>query len=216
MGKKRITVALLMLALVLGAFALSKQEHVSAARPADNGHSSAPAQANGQGIPEHVTYDVLFRQIAALKKKADELESRGVDGGNELRKFVYREAKLDDKQAEKLDKIQSEYMSVVEKMDAKAKKIIQEARAQHPHGRLAEGQALPEPPQELKAIQNKRNNLTLQARSFVREALGEQEFQRFGQFVKERVADKLRPVEPRGGRPEDLGAVKKEKDKPGK
>lgn len=209
MSKKRIAVALLTLALALGAFALSRQQPASAARPAEGGRPAAPAQANGQGIPEHVTYDVLFRQIDALKKKADELDSRGVDGASELRKSVYREAKLDDKQAEKLDKIQSQYMSVVEKMDAKAKKIIREARELHPHGRLAEGQALPEPPPELKALQNKRNNLTLQARSFVREALGEQEFQRFGQFVKERVADRLRPVEPRGGRPEDLGAVGK-------
>jgi hypothetical protein len=211
MGKKRIIVALLTLAFALGAFALSRQEHASAARPAVGDQPSAPAQANGQEIPEHVTYDVLFRQIDALKKKAAELDSRGIDGGGELRKFVYREAKLDDKQAEKLDKIQTEYMGVVEKMDAKAKKIIQEARAQHPHGRLAEGQPLPEPPQELKALQNKRNNLTLQARSFVREALGEQEFQRFGQFVKEHIADRLRPVEARGGRPEDLGAVTKGK-----
>lgn len=209
MSKKRIAVALLTLGLALGAFALNRQQHASAARPAEGGQPAAPGQANGQGIPEHVTYDVLFRQMAALKKKADELDSRGVDGADELRKFVYREAKLNEKQAEKLDKIQSEYMGVVEKMDAKARKIIQEARAQHPHGRLAEGQALPEPPQELKALQNKRNNLTLQARAFVREALGEQDFQRFGQFVKERVADRLRPVEPRGGRPEDLGAVNK-------
>lgn len=201
-----------MLTLALGVFALSRQERVSAAKPdANGGQTAAPAQANGQAnghvVPEHVTYDILFRQIAMLKKKADELDGRGVDGADELRKFVYREAKLNDGQAKKLDKIQSEYMSAVAVMYAKARKIIQESREKNPHGRLEEGQPLPEPPQELKALQNKRNNLTLQARAFVREALGDKEFERFGQFVKERVADRLRPVEPRSGRPEDLGAV---------
>lgn len=212
MSKKRIAAALLMLALVFGAFALSRQESVSAAKSAP-GSQTAAAQANGHGVPEHVTYDVLFRQIAALKKKAAELDSRGDSSADDLRKFVYREAKLNDEQAAKLDKIQSDYMGVVAKMDARAKKIIEESRAGHPHGRLEEGQPLPEPPQELRALQEKRNNLTMQARAFVREALGEEEFRRFGEFIKERIASRLRPVEPRGGRPADLGAVSREKSR---
>lgn len=202
MSKKRIAAALLLLALASGAFVFSRQDRVSAAKPAPGTQAAAAAaaQANGQGIPEHVTYDVLFRQIAAFKRKADDLDRRG-GGGDDLRKYVYHEAKLSDEQARKLDKIQSDYMRVVAKMDDKAKKIIEEARAQHPHGRLQEGQPLPEPPQQLMALQEKRNNLTMQARALVREALGEQEFQRFGEFVKEHIAAKLKPIEPRGGRP---------------
>jgi len=204
MSKKRIVVALLLLALAAGIFAVNRQEWASAAKAAPGGQHGAAAPPHGEGIPEHVTYDVLFRQIAALKRKADDLDRRG-GGGDDLRKFVYREAKLDDAQAEKLDKIQSEYMRAVAKMDEKAKQIIEGARASRPHGQLQPGEPLPEPPQELKALQEKRNNLTLQARASAREALGEGEFQRFGEFVKEHIARKLKPVEPRGGRPAGLG-----------
>lgn len=210
MSKKRTVVALLLLALVAGAFAVSRQERASAARTAPGTQHGAAARPGGEGIPEHVTYDVLFRQMAALKRKADDLDRRG-GGGDDLRRLVSREAKLDDEQAQKLERVQGEYMRVVAKMDARAKKIIEEARAQRPHGRLREGEALPEPPQELKALQEKRNNLTLQARAFLREALGEQEFQRFGEFVKEHVARKLKPVEPRGGRPVNPGEQGREK-----
>jgi hypothetical protein len=209
MSKTRIVTALMLLALVAGAFALNRQGG-AAAEAAPGGQHGAAAQPNGEGIPEHVTYDVLFRQMEALKRKADDLDRRG-GGGDALRKFVHREAKLSDEQAQKLDRIQGDYMRTVARMDARAKQIIGEARALRPHGQLQEGEALPEPPQELKTLQERRNNLTLQARALVREDFGEQEFQRFGEYVKEHIARKLKPVQPRGGRPGE-----QDKEKPRK
>jgi hypothetical protein len=213
MSKKPIVVFLLTAACALSALVVSRQQQVSAAGAApavQQRPANVPAASlSSDAIPEHVTYDVLFRQIAAFKKKASELDARG-GNGDPLRRLVYEEAKLNAAEAEKIDRIQSEYMRLVGSMDKRAKKIIEEARLRNPTGKLAEGAPLPEPPPELRTLQQKRNGLTLRARGQVREALGEQGFRNFGEFVKEHIARKLKPVEFQGGRPHYPGGDSRE------
>jgi hypothetical protein len=209
MSKKPVVVSLLVAALGLSALVFSRQQRVSAAEAApaavQNERPQTPAQPPvGDAIPDHVTYDVLFRQIAAFKNKAGDVDARG-GNGDSLRQLVYQEAGLSAADAEKVDKIQGEYMRLVGSMDGRARKIIEESRLRNPTGKLAEGAQLPEPPQELKTLQNKRNNLTLRARAQVRAALGEEGFRHFAAFVKEHIARKLKPVEVHGRRPLTLG-----------
>jgi hypothetical protein len=216
MIKKRVVVALLLLTLAVSALVVSRREQVSAAQAASGGSqqsipSAGAEQPTGDAIPEHVTYDVLFRQIAAFKKKAEDADRHGRGDGDALRKLVYEQAELSDEDAGKIDKIQSEYMTLVGEIDKKARKVIEQSRLRNPNGKLEEGAQLPEPPKELKALQAQRNNLTMQARAQVGVALGEGKFKHFGEFVKEHIAQKLKPVELRGHRPLNLGENDKEK-----
>lgn len=218
MIKKRIVVALLLLAVAVSALVVNRRDQVSAAQAAPGGgggdQKSLPSADTGQpvgdAIPEHVTYDVLFRQIAAFKKKADDADRQGRGDGDVLRKLVYQQAELSDADAEKVDKIQSQYMTRVSEIDKKARKVIEQSRLGNPNGKLEVGAQLPEPPKELKALQAQRNNLTLQARAQVGATLGEEKFKHFGEFVKEHIARKLKPVELRGRRPLNLGENDKE------
>lgn len=213
--KRRTLAILCLLALAIGALALGQQARLSAgAALANKVDTSKLPRADGQSArkdgdptqlpPDFVIYDMMFRQLGALKKKADQVESMGGDAAS-LRTYLKDQAKLDEKLDKELNKIQSEYERVVAKMDAKARKITEEARAKHLHGRLQEGEALPPPPEELKSLQQRRNNLTMQAREHLRQAFGEQEFQKFDEFVKRHIGSKIKPVEPINGRPATLG-----------
>jgi hypothetical protein len=219
---KRRTLALLcLLALAVGGLALGQQARLSAGaalankvdtsklpRAGANSPSDQSAKKKDgdptQLPPDFVIYDMMFRQLGALKKKADQVESRGGDGAS-LRTYLKDEAKLDEKLDKELNKIQSEYERVVAKMDAKARKIIEGAREKHKHGRLQEGEALPPPPEELKSLQQRRNNLTMQAREHLRQAFGDEGFQKFDEFVKRHIGSRIKPVEAVNGRPATLG-----------
>ncbi|HYN85410.1 MAG TPA: hypothetical protein VER32_09165, partial [Pyrinomonadaceae bacterium] len=126
-------------------------------------------------------------------QKAAEKEKLGEDGSS-LRTFHKREAKLDDRQAAALDRIAAETESKVEKLDKRAKEIINEARAAFPGGRIPEGQTPPEPPAELRAMQDERVGTLMKARDELRAALGEREFKRFDDYVRESIGKKVKPV----------------------
>jgi hypothetical protein len=184
--------------------ALGRRTEEKSAAPERQASSGATAQfqasqsnnsssATNTQIPDFVTYRQLFRHVAFLKDKADEKERGGADGTS-LRNYYKREAKLDDREARALDQIASECNAAVERLDGKAKKITDDFRAQHPGGKLAEGELPPAPPAELRALWEERTNTILQAKERLKAAFGEQEFQRFGEYVKQGIVPNIRPV----------------------
>lgn len=216
--KLMMIMVLCLLATATGAFAFSGRLHSTASTPGFNRPSqtvapasislqappSAPAtqqftgstpqsqEANAQ-IPDTVTYRQLFRHVDFVKQKAEEKDKKGEDGSS-LRAFYKRQAKLSDKQARDLDDIAAECNAAVEKLDKKAKKLVDDFRAKHPGGKLAEGELPPAPPAELGLLQEERNNTILQAREKLRAAFGEQEFERFGEYVKRGIVPNIKPV----------------------
>lgn len=208
MLKKKWLGLMSMMALATGAFAFSGQARTTLAglvsktsnafsTPAQGGNASrAAASQNPQGapeIPQHVVYRELFRHFVFLKEKAAEKEQGGADGSS-LRGFYKRKARLDEKQAEALDRIATETDDAVMKLDERGKKITDKIRAQYPEGKLARGQQPPPFPEELKAMQKQRNELILRGRERLREALGAQEFQRFDGYVQQEVASRMKPI----------------------
>lgn len=155
-------------------------------------------------VPTHVLYHLLFRQIAAYKRKAEALERQG-QSGDTLRTYFKKHANLNSQQAEFLDATAANFDRAVTDLDARAKKITGEARAHYPHGRLPQGVTLPIPPIELSSLQQQRTALTLQAREQLRASFGEVEFQRFENFVLQDVGDKIKPIVPPHGLPKNLG-----------
>lgn len=217
--KLMMIIVLCLLATATGAFAFSGRLHSTASNPAGFNRPvqrvapaasiSQPAppsataiqqfagsnqsQESNAQIPDTVTYRQLFRHVDFVKKKAEEKEKNGEDGSS-LRSFYKRQAKLNDKQARDLEDIAAEVNAAVEKLDKKAKKLVDEFRAQHPGGKLKEGEVPPAPPVELGLLQEERNNTVLQAREKLRLALGEQEFQRFSEYVKRGIVPNIKPV----------------------
>jgi hypothetical protein len=238
MKRKQIIIALCVITIATSALALGRKSIAEAtgsavtpqpaAKPEPTSTKLAPqtsenattqqanadkkAQPPSGQVPQYIVYRQLFRHVVILKKKAEEEERNGRDGAL-LRSLYKRNAKLNDAEATTLEQIAEESDRQVSEFDERAKKIIAEARAQHPGGELNPGETLPPPPAELGALQEQRNNAVLQARDRLRAIFGEEAFGRFDKFVQRDVAPRIKPVRLGLPRPVLPGNPRKQKDK---
>lgn len=229
MNKKRLVVIISLVALATSALAIGSsiaqrfdpqgQVTVSSPsglkpKPADLEKTTPPepAQPNpwgqvppkateSQEIPQFVVYSQVFRHLKELHKKAAEEERLGRDGEH-FRKLYKQMAKLDDLQTSQLDQIAGETADEIDKLNTRAMQIIKAIRAQHPDGKLAQGELPPTPPAELGELSAKRRDVIMQGRERLRAVFGEDEFQRFDRFVQEHIKPAIRrldgPGAPRG------------------
>ena len=151
------------------------------------------AQNNPPEVPDEIVYRHLFRHAAALKAKADEAEREGREAGH-FRRFFKHKANLSDDEAQALDRIASECAAEIKAIDERAKPIIEAYKAQYPNGQVPHGQRPLPPPVELRQLTKERNELVLRKRDELRAAFGENEFRRFQEFVKNKVAHNVNPV----------------------
>lgn len=154
------------------------------------------AENNSPEVPDNVVYRHLFRHAATLKAKADELERQGKDAKN-LRGFFKRKADLSDEQAQSFNEISSQCVLETKAIDERAKPIIQAYKAQYPNGQVPHGQLPQAPPAELQQMTKERNELVLRKRDELRAAFGENEFKRFQEFVKNKIAPNVSSVSAR-------------------
>ncbi len=157
-----------------------------------------PQATESQDIPQYVVYSQVFRHIKELHRKADEEERQGRDGAH-FRKLYKQMAKLDDLETSQLDQIAKETNDEIEKLNTRANQIIKQLRAQHPDGKLAQGELPPTPPAELGELSAKRRDVILQGRERLRAVFGEDEFQRFDKFVQEHLKPAIRRLDAPGG-----------------
>jgi vacuolar-type H+-ATPase subunit I/STV1 len=219
MRKSRLTVAFCVLVFVTGAVAAGNSRLLNRtaapSKPESNNnpslapHTSAPPQdptrqaqhtrnerhAFAADVPEHVVYGLLFREVEAFKRKAEEREHQdhGQDAAS-LRAHHKRRAKLNDHQDFVLGQIAANCQREVARLDRRAKAIIDAEKARHPFGRLKPGEALPAPPEELGRLERQRTDAVLKARDQLRAALGEEEFRRFDDFARKDGAEKIKPL----------------------
>jgi hypothetical protein len=221
MNKKRVSLAFLVLVVTTSAFAISRtiaqkttdqgqgQATVSSPtglkpKPTDDGAAPKPAQPTPsvtrpaslpeeQSVPQYIVYGQMFRHIKELKRQADEEERQGRDG-NHFRTLYQRMANLDDREAAALEQVATETNNKIEPLNKRAKEIIDGIRAQHPDGKLAQGESLPEPPAELRQLSEQRREIILQAREKLHAAFGDMRFSDFDKFVQQRVKAGIRPL----------------------
>jgi len=215
MNRKLVVVTLCLLVTATGAFAFSSRLRLTTSalgfdRSSQDNRPGSPSnemaanatmtqplaggtQSANDQIPETVIYRQLFRHLEFLKQKADEKDANGGDGQS-LRSYYKRHAKLSDLQQRDLEEVAAECNREAEKLDKKAKKLTDDFRAKNPGGKLAEGELPPAPPAELAQLWNERNNVITQAREKLRATFGEQEFQRFNEYVKRGVMPNIKPV----------------------
>lgn len=140
-------------------------------------------------VPEHIIYRTLFHTIFLLNQEVDKAERAGrIDSARAFRRAFRQDAELSDEQAAILNRTAAEYEQAVGSVDAKARKIIEARRANYPDSKLRAGQQPLPPSLELAALQRTRDALVLHYRANLREAFGENEWQRFVQSIPPRVA----------------------------
>jgi hypothetical protein len=216
MRKRQLGIVISILFLMTGAFALNRRASLNVGSPhptaqiqnpapSGNPHPATFQQSQGPatahpatpqedaGIPEHVIYGLLFREVEAFKRKADDLERHGQDG-TPLRSYHKNKAGLDAHEKDVLERVAAGCQRDVAVLDKRAKEIVDAEKSRHPFGRLRRGEALPPPPDELKALEVRRAETILRARDQLRAEMGENKFQRFQDFVRRDAAEKIKPV----------------------
>lgn len=224
MSRNRILIALCSLFVAAAALAFaapnggkSKDANKTAAPPQERSEAviiderqpnAAEEEKRGGAIPLRVVYRQLFHHYVALKNKAAELESQGKNGAT-ARHYYKREAKLSDKLERELERVAAKTDKEVEQLDKKAREVINQYRAQYPNGQMKKGETLPPAPPELQALQEEKNKAIMAGRDELRRAFGEDEFNRFEEFVRQNVASKMKPVRFDNPRPEIPGSPRK-------
>jgi len=174
---KRIALAAGAILVVVSLAVVLKQEPKSLSAKI----SRQSVQQAQERVPDHARYSALFRKVVVLKQKLGE-------AGGRIKSPIQREADLTDDQARVLDEVAADSINEVDKLDAKAKEIIEAFRAQYPNGVVPGNQPPPPPPPELRALQEQRNAIVLNGRDRLHNALGDKEFRRFDEHVKTMLA----------------------------
>ena len=168
--------------------------HTSAANNTSASLSAISLTQNDSPVvPTHIAYGLLFHEIRTFSKKVDEFKKHGIDM-DDLRQHHKNKAELTDRQAELMTRIALATDWEVEKVDEQAKDIINEGRKKYGSGVIRPGGPLPQIPDELKALQQKRDSLILSGREKLKEAFGEREFERFDKTIQRDIANKIKPV----------------------
>jgi hypothetical protein len=202
MNRRQILITVGCAVIATGALAFGRIG--SSARKASPVPGLPPSQFNSQPAavaatqppttpPAHVVYELLFKEVAAFKKRADEMSGRGQDA-SAVRNFHKNHAKLSDHEADLLDRTADDCVRALAKLEQKARAIIKAERARHPGGLLKQGEALPLPPAELKALERQRRDTVMAARDQLRAAMGDEAFMRFDQSVRDDVGRRIKPL----------------------
>ena len=209
MKKTKTSALLCVVALIVAGLALNNQLPIRGQATAQQStttntvgtkQSPSPGQAR-----EHIVYRQFFRHVVALKKRAAEMESQGKKG-KALRTHYKDKIGLKDKEANLVDEIAAECERETAKVDEKAQRIIELARARVPNGQVSSDQ-IPPPPPELKKLQRQRDMIVMRARHRLASELGAYEFQHVDDFIKLNFA---RDVQPAAVRPKQLNPAKQE------
>lgn len=182
---KKLTVLLIGVVL-LGVIAFSFNRQINSAAPVS-------AENKSPEVPDEVVYRHLFRHAAAFKAKSDELERQGKDAEH-LKGFFKHKASLSDDEAQTFERIAVQCALEIKLIDERAKPIIEAYKAQYPNGQVPHGQPPAAPPAALRQMTKERNDLVLRKRDELRAAFGENEFGRFQDFVKSKIAPNVNPV----------------------
>lgn len=214
---RKVFVALCVVALATSAAAAGHRTPLGealktqflAATPA----ATAPARQPGQGrpageqppqrpVPPHAVYNEFFFHVNFLRKKAAKEEADGKDA-KPLRSFYKRQAELDDAQNLLVDKAAADLERELERVDKKVAKIIEKFRADVQAMEIAPGQRPPDPPAELRGMQEERDALVMSALEGLRANLGGEAFGRLDRYIQQHIAPRMTALRVDRPRPEN-------------
>jgi hypothetical protein len=137
-------------------------------------------------VPDKIVYGIFFRQSAAFKAKADDIE-RDVGDGRSLRNHLARIAGLDDAQSELLDKVVADYIREANIISARQKAMVDAFHTQYPGGQIPNGEARERPP-SFQELNLERERLYLRMRDQLQSVLGDETFARLDTALRSKIA----------------------------
>lgn len=117
------------------------------------------SQTEGLPTQESLAYELLFRNLARLQRRIDDLNKAG-DLGRHLRTSVCSRMALDDQSCAATLDASVRVVAQLANLDRRAQSIILEVRERHKQ--RAPGTVLPPPPAELVQLQSERERIVNQ------------------------------------------------------
>lgn len=138
--------------------------------------------------PDKVLWYVVFDFTRKIQKKAAEFNQQGKNG-NLYGDYFIRQGQLSAENDLIVKQLAGQFGDKIDPLQQRAKKIIEDAKAEYAKKASNDAQSFPEPSVELKEIQRQKDEITFQYRDMVRAAFGEAAFDRFLEFLKNEFSE---------------------------
>jgi len=195
MRRKIIVVSLALLSALAVSLVTWAANRVTKASPKNITKAQDKPAQQARAIPEHLMYWHMFHHKVLLNQKADEVERQG-QNGSAFRSRYKTFAKLNDGEAQILDRVAQETFEKVKAQDERAKKVIDAIRAQGPDGKVQPGQSNPEVPDQLKEMQKERDGMILAGITKLRSEFGPERSAHLDEFVKKQIGPNFKTLTP--------------------
>lgn len=167
--------------------------------------------AETKAIPAELAYWVLFQEIQSLKQRDIESATQG-SSSNFKSAFYDSRLGLESSQFTAVDNEVNEFFTALQPIDQRAREVINQYRSQYTNGELKKTQTpkppdslqparpqksyepLPPVPAEISQLQNQKNQLILNTKEKIKQALGQTEFTDFDVRVQKNATKVLVPL----------------------
>ena len=141
-------------------------------------------------VPDEIVYFILFNHLVGLKAQAEKESLAGKKPINYLELYK-QQANLDDYQSQFLFQTADDCINAIKPINEEAKRLIDEARANFPDGKLNSPEDLPPPPKELEDLQKQKNQTVLNYKGILENYLGAVKFAEFDQFARQKITPQV-------------------------
>ena len=161
---------------------------------ADGPDSKRPAilqktEEQNEEVPDKIVFFILFNHLVGLKEQAEKAAEKG-ESLNYLGMYE-EQANLNNAQSQFLFQTAQDCMDAIKPINDEAKEIITKAQANFPKGEVKSPEDLPPPPQELKELQQRKDDVVLRFRDVLKDGLGTQKFGEFNDFARQKIAPQV-------------------------
>lgn len=209
---KYILIAVVCIVTIAGFIAVGKSTVIEV-----SGANSTPTPTPGprfytttKPMPAELAYWVLFQEVRSLKNRDLESQAEG-ETTNFKTSFYSDRLGLESSQFSAVDNAVNECFTNLQPVDQRAREIINQYRSNYPNGQLKKIQptispndlhparpkksfeSLPPVPAEIGQLQNQKNQIILNAKEKIRQALGQSEFAEFDASVQKNAHKVLIP-----------------------
>lgn len=155
-----------------------------------SGDSKTPSDTSVPEVPESVLWSVIFSLPQRLDAAAEKARGVGEDDSLWSHYFV-RQARISPVSSQLLRETSARFSDEVAPIDQQATLVVRQLREKNPQPSSNPDVSIPEVsaiPDELKSLQNQKDEITLRHRDSFRGAIGEEEFAKFSEFLTNEFA----------------------------
>lgn len=165
------------------------------AEPFDSKSAPVPPEKTTPApeVPQTVLWHMIFSLSRMTEMEAKKMNQQGRNGDAWSQYFIKRGAL--STASEKIFKEKAAaYLQELEPIDRRAKEVTDAMRAQYPKGLIKDPKNMPQPPAELGALQQQKNALALRYRDLFKNAVSQEAFSKFSDFLTNDFSKAVAPV----------------------